>query len=105
MAALSNDDNGISTSQTPGGAGNLTITGALATGAVEFKTVTGITTDDNTAAAVTAGHTVQSGTVVATITFPGTLLANQDTLEYGVAVKHGLTIVTSSTADITVVSE
>ena len=80
------------------------VSGSIATGVVNFKTITGITTDDDTAGAIEAGFTVQSGTKIATITMPATLLLNQDVLEYEVALNHGLTIVTSSTADITVVS-
>lgn len=45
-----------------------------------------------------------SGTVVGTITMPGTLLANQVSLDFGdICLKKGLTIVTSIAAqDITV---
>lgn len=53
-----------------------------------------ITVYDNTAA---------SGTKIATITQPGTLLQTQYDLEYGVRFSTGLTVVTSSTDDITVV--
>ena len=53
-----------------------------------------ITIYDNTAA---------SGTVIATITSPATLLSNQGTLLYDLEFKTGLTIVTSTAAqDITV---
>lgn len=53
-----------------------------------------ITIYDNTAA---------SGTKIATITHPATLLKNQYCLEYEARFSTGLTIVTSSTDDITVV--
>lgn len=52
-----------------------------------------ITIYDNTAA---------SGTKIATITNPATLLHSQVFLPYGVRFTTGLTIVTSSTDDITV---
>ena len=55
---------------------------------------TTITIYDNTAA---------SGTKIATITNPGTLLDAQIQLEYGVNFTIGLTIVTSGADDITVV--
>jgi len=44
-----------------------------------------------------------SGNKIATITNPGTLLDNAQTLEYGVHFKLGLTIVTGAADDITVV--
>ena len=53
-----------------------------------------ITIYDNTAA---------SGTKIGTITHPATLLQNQYALEYGCRFMTGLTVVTSSTDDITVV--
>lgn len=53
-----------------------------------------ITVYDNTAA---------SGTKIATITNPGTLLQNNFTLEFDVRFATGLTIVTSAADDITVV--
>ena len=53
-----------------------------------------ITIYDNTAA---------SGTKIATITHPGTLLANNYDLYYGAYFATGLTVVTSSTDDITVI--
>lgn len=154
---LAADPDGISTSQTPaaGGAQNLTITGALAsggvatlgyrrkvtitaaaddsgrtftvtgtdangvalteditgpnatlvTGAKEFLTVTQISVDANTAGAVTAGAAIQVGTIIGKITAPSTLLQTNYTLEYGVACRFGLTLVTSAATDITVVSE
>ncbi len=56
-----------------------------------------ITVYDNTAA---------SGTRIATITNPGTLLHNQYELNYqGLEFNTGLTVVTSTTDDITVVYE
>jgi hypothetical protein len=53
-----------------------------------------ITIYDNTAA---------SGTKIATVTFPGTLLANQLTLPYFCQFSTGLTVVTSGNSDITVI--
>lgn len=53
-----------------------------------------ITIYDNTAA---------SGTKIATITHPATLLQNQYILPYDVRFSTGLTVVTSSTDDITIV--
>lgn len=53
-----------------------------------------ITVYDNTAA---------SGTKIATITSPATLLQNYFTLEFDVRFATGLTIVTSAADDITVV--
>lgn len=53
-----------------------------------------ITVYDNTSAA---------GTKVATITQPASVLQSQNVLEYGCYLTTGLTIVTSSTDDITVV--
>ena len=53
-----------------------------------------ITVYDNTAA---------SGTKIATITHPGTLLQNQYDLEFGARFTTGLTVVTSAADDITVV--
>lgn len=53
-----------------------------------------ITIYDNTAA---------SGTKIGTITNPATLLDSAQTFEYGCAFVNGLTIVTSSTDDITVI--
>lgn len=53
-----------------------------------------ITIYDNTAA---------SGTKIGTITSPGTLLDNHQTYEYGVGFTNGLTIVTSTADDLTVV--
>lgn len=53
-----------------------------------------ITIYDNTAA---------SGTKIATITHPGTLLQNQYYLEFNVRFSTGLTVVTSAADDITVV--
>ena len=44
-----------------------------------------------------------SGTKIATITHPATLLQNQYVLPYGVRFATGLTIVTSAADDITVV--
>jgi hypothetical protein len=48
-------------------------------------------------------NTAGSGTVIAVITNPATLLDSAQTFEYGVHFKTGLTIVTGSTDDITVV--
>lgn len=48
-------------------------------------------------------NTAASGTKIATITQPATLLETQDVLEYGVRFATGLTVVTSSTDDITIV--
>lgn len=53
-----------------------------------------ITVYDNTAA---------SGTKIATITHPATLLQGEINLEYDVRFVTGLTVVTSSTDDITLV--
>lgn len=56
-----------------------------------------ITVYDNTAA---------SGTKIATITMPATLLQNHFTLDFGkVMFNTGLTVVTSAATDITVVIE
>ena len=44
-----------------------------------------------------------TGTVIATITHPGTLLQNQYDLEFGVRFSTGLTIVTGSTDNVTAV--
>lgn len=150
---LGADADGISTSQTPGAAGNLTITGALATtgvatlgynrkvtitsagndsgrtftitgtdefgnaqteditgpnittvtGTKDFLTVTQVAIDAASAGAITVGAAAESGTVVATVTSPATLLKNQNNLEYNLGCRNALTIVTSSTQDITVV--
>jgi hypothetical protein len=48
-------------------------------------------------------NTAGSGTLIATITHPGTLLQNQYDLEFGVRFSTGLTIVTSSTDNVTAV--
>jgi len=48
-------------------------------------------------------NTAGSGTKIATITHPGTLLKNQYFLDYSCQFTTGLTIVTSSTDDITVI--
>jgi hypothetical protein len=49
------------------------------------------------------GIAVATGTVVATITMPATLLANQIVLDYDLDVAEGITVVTSAAAqDITV---
>lgn len=53
-----------------------------------------ITIYDNTSAA---------GTKIGTITSPGTLLDNQQVYEYDVQFKTGLTIVTSTADDLTIV--
>jgi hypothetical protein len=50
-------------------------------------------------------NTAGSGTIIATITMPATLLATHVTLAYDCTFGTGLTVVTSSTADITVVFE
>jgi len=50
-------------------------------------------------------NTAGSGTIIATITMPATLLQTHVTLDYGCNFGTGLTVVTSSTADITVVFE
>ena len=47
-------------------------------------------------------NTAGSGTKIATITHPGTLLQNQYVLLYNVAFTTGLTIVTSAADDLTV---
>lgn len=47
-------------------------------------------------------NTAGSGTVIAIITMPATLLQNHFTLEYDIEFTTGLTIVSSSTADFTV---
>lgn len=48
-------------------------------------------------------NTAGSGTVIATITMPATLLANQLVLTYDVDVANGITVVTATAAqDITV---
>jgi hypothetical protein len=47
-------------------------------------------------------NTAGSGTKIATITHPATLLQNQYDLHYGVNFTTGLTIVTSAADDITV---
>ena len=44
-----------------------------------------------------------SGTVIAEVTFPATLLANQAVFPYLCQVSNGITIVTTGTMDITVV--
>ena len=48
-------------------------------------------------------NTAGSGTKIATITNPATLLDNHQVYEYGVAFNTGLTIVTSAAEDLTVV--
>lgn len=48
-------------------------------------------------------NTAGSGTKIATVTNPGTLLVNQLQLEYGIRFQTGLTIVTSAADDVTVV--
>ena len=49
------------------------------------------------------GATVAGGSIIGIITCPATLLKNNFTLEYGIELKKGLTIVTSVAAqDITV---
>lgn len=45
------------------------------------------------------------GTLIGTITMPETLLKSQDVLVYNVAFSTGLTIVTTTTQDITVTYE
>lgn len=65
--------------------GHITVNKAVASGV--------ITVYDNSGA---------SGTKIATITHPATLLQNQYTLTYDCAFVNGLTIVTSAADDITV---
>jgi hypothetical protein len=48
-------------------------------------------------------NTAGSGTIIATITMPAVLLQTHVTLDYECHFGTGLTVVTSSTADITVV--
>jgi hypothetical protein len=48
-------------------------------------------------------NTAGSGTKIGTITYPATLLANHNVFPYFCKVTTGLTIVTTGTADITVV--
>lgn len=48
-------------------------------------------------------NTAGSGTKIATITMPATLLESHNVLDFGCTFGTGLTVVTSSTADITVV--
>lgn len=48
-------------------------------------------------------NTAGSGTKIATITHPATLLQNQYDLEYNVQFATGLTIVTSAADDLTIV--
>ncbi len=66
----------------------------------------GITINKATATGVITVYdgTVTTGTVVATITSPGTLLQNQVSIDYhDLCLKKGLTVVTSTAAqDITV---
>lgn len=149
------DADGISVSQTPSGAGNLTITGALASGGVatlgygrkvtitsvgndssktftitgtdhignaqtesitgpnattttgtkNFVTVTQVAINGAAAGAVTVGAAAVSGTIIATVTSPATLLNNQAVLEYDLSTRHALTVKTSVATDITVVYE
>lgn len=80
---------GAATTTVKTGAGTLrriTVNKAIANGVVTIY--------DNTAA---------SGTKIATITHPATLLANQYDLEFGTFFRTGLTVVTSAADDITVV--
>lgn len=74
------------------------------TSVADFLTVTGVVVSVDTAGAVTVGATVASSTPIATITMPATLLQNHAVLEYDAICHHGLVVVTSSTANITVVS-
>lgn len=48
-------------------------------------------------------NTAASGTKIATVTMPGTLLASQMVLPFNCKFTTGLTVVTSSTDDITVI--
>lgn len=152
IIGITADPNGIAETQTPSGAGNLTLDGALvsggvatlgksnvvtitsagddqartftvtgtgeggaaltediagvdstiATGTKKFKTVTQIAVDAGTAGAVIAGNGIGSVVKIATITSPSTLLHNQRTLQYDVQFTRGLTVVTTTIADITV---
>ncbi|MFA6475726.1 MAG: hypothetical protein WCV88_06095 [Patescibacteria group bacterium] len=52
--------------------------------------------------AIYDGITAASGSLIGTITMPGTLLASQATLIYDVSFAEGLTIVTTTAQDITV---
>ena len=64
-----------------------------------------ITINKTTASAVIAiynGATAASGTLIGTITNPGTLIESQLSLEYGIDCDKGLTIVTTGIQDITV---
>ncbi len=95
------DENGVAASEViTATAGPTTDTGTQ-----RFLTVTGIVMSADTAGAITIGATVAAGSIQAIITEPATLLQNHYTLEYGIPMRHGLTIVTSSTADITVANE
>ena len=90
-----------------GGALTEAITGpnaTLTTGVKNFKTITSVAVDANTAGAVTVGHAAQSGTLIATRTAPATLLANHGEADYNVTVTDGVLIVTSEATDITVVT-
>lgn len=81
------------------------ITGPNATsvaGTKDFLTVTGVSVDANTAGAVTVGAGLATDSIQAVITMPGTLLQNHFTLDYDVVFRFGCTVVTSSTADVTV---
>lgn len=58
-----------------------------------------------TASAVIAiynGATVATGTLIGTVTNPGTLLESQKVLDYGIDCNKGLTILTTTAQDITV---
>lgn len=107
------DDSGRTFTVTGTDANGTTITEAItganatvATGAKEFLTVTGVTTDDNTAGAITVGFTAaNTDTVIATITMPSTLLQNHFSLPYDAECRFGLTVVTSDATDVTVVNE
>lgn len=50
-------------------------------------------------------NTAGSGTKIATITQPGTLLASNAQFNFNVGVDIGITVVTSSTDDITIIYE
>jgi len=67
-----------------------------------------ITINKKAASAIIAiydGITAATGTLIGTITNPGTLLSSQETLIYDVAFSKGLTIVTTTAQDITVAYE
>lgn len=77
-------------------------TTTLKTGAGTLHSVIINKTTASAIIAIYDGISVAAGTLIGTITQPGTLINSQEVLTYDVAFQKGLTIVTTTAQDITV---